>query len=167
MLSGIIESISAASIRIPQCNGLDRYLVTNARPFANAKQRGKEVRARCRRSPQSCASANLSPDPEGSDPLWHRRILKPVHMCNVWRSNGGTRRNQHSTNHEESDDEQERDARNKKPEDSRDRRSATTSLPSGLEIAHDGRTSFARRRMRVYESGPKIAKKDQPTEGSE
>ena len=46
MLSSIIESISAASIRIPQCNGLDRYLVTNAPSFANDKQRGKEVRAR-------------------------------------------------------------------------------------------------------------------------
>ena len=52
-------------------------------------------------------------NPEGFNPSWHRRILKPDHVCNVGRSNGGTRR-RHSTNQEKSDDEQKREARKKK-----------------------------------------------------
>jgi hypothetical protein len=98
-----------------------------------------------------------STEPE-IQPLWHRRILKPVHVCNVGRSNRDAP-NLHSTNQEKSDDEQEREARNKEPERLRERRSATTSFPSALEITRERRTSFALRRMRVYETGRKTVKK--------
>ena len=84
MLSSIIESISAASIRIPQCNGLDRYLVTNAPSIRERQATGQRVRApACREATFAARGALVSKAAEGTGCRVERpcatRGFPPVH----------------------------------------------------------------------------------------